>query len=237
MKKIIYLLLFTSLVSACFSPETETLVVTGNIEVLDEVSAQADGIIVSLDADIEQHGHCWINDTLASPNLEDLISQLGPRDRTGNFQSVLTSLAPRTSYAVRAYAIVDGNPVFGKVSIFTTEGLPFKPEGPLTFVITDITTQSARAIARISTLPDSGIITHGHCWALFQGINQDPPTIEQDDTTSLGPRNLPGEFSSQLTNLIIGSEYLIRAYYISEESGVNTVVYESQTETFQTVRN
>lgn len=234
MKKFSYLFLLLGLASACFSPEIETLVVTGTVSDIDEVSGIAEGIIISLDQDIQEHGHCWINDTLALPDLDDLLSQLGPRNNTGNFQSVLSGLSPRTSYAIRAYAIVDGTAVFGRVSTFTTIGDPFKPDGPLTFLITDISTQSARALARISTLPDSGIVTHGHCWDISREINQAPPTIE-DDTTSLGVRTLPGEFSSQLNNLLNGATYVIRAYYITEELGVQTVVYEPQTETFQTV--
>jgi uncharacterized protein (TIGR02145 family) len=76
--------------------------------------------------------------------------------------------------------------------------------------ISYITTNSASVIGVIQEVGESGIAQHGHCWSVDEN-----PKVTLETKTNLGNRNNVGSFKSDLTGLLPGTRYYIRAYAIS----------------------
>jgi hypothetical protein len=76
--------------------------------------------------------------------------------------------------------------------------------------ISNITTNSASAIGVIQEVGESGISQYGHCWSTDEN-----PEVTLETKTNLGIRNYVGSYKSDLTGLLPGTKYHIRAYAIS----------------------
>jgi uncharacterized protein (TIGR02145 family) len=142
-------------------------------------------------------GVCW--GTNQNPTTSDSKTNNGPA--SGSFTSSITGLNPGTTYTIRAYAINAIGTAYSSQSTFTTEAL-----APVltTTDLTAITSTTATSGGNITADGGSAVTARGVCWA----ITQNPTTAGSKTTDGAGS----GIFTSNLTGLLPGTTYYIKAY-------------------------
>jgi hypothetical protein len=105
------------------TPKQDRIITTLITNITDK-SALAGGRISKLGSDvISDYGHCWIAADVFNtrlPEITDSKTSLGQRTTIGEFSSKLENLGPNITYRVRAYAIINGSPIYGKPISFIT---------------------------------------------------------------------------------------------------------------------
>ncbi|MDW7691759.1 hypothetical protein R9C00_16560 [Flammeovirgaceae bacterium SG7u.111] len=150
---------------------------------------------------IIERGICW--STSQNPTI-DLSTKSSDGEGGGSFTSQLTNLTAGTTYFIRAYATNSAGTAYGNEVSFET--LPPDTEGIVaTLEISNITATSATTGGLISDDGGAEITARGVCWDTNSN-----PTIEL--TTKSSDGNGIGSYTSQLTELITGTTYYIRAY-------------------------
>ena len=146
-------------------------------------------------------GVCW--STTADPTIV-LTTKTADATGTGAFTSNITGLQPGTTYHVRAYATnSEGATAYGSDIQFTTNTL----EAPsiTTTDLSGITLTSAVSGGVITSDGGSSVTVSGICWS----TTADPTTALTTKTTN---GSLSGSFSSNITGLLPGTTYYVRAY-------------------------
>lgn len=149
-------------------------------------------------AEVTVRGVCW--STSSEPAISDphTTDTKGP----GIFVSNLSGLTPNTLYYVRAYAVNSAGTAYGKEVSFTTN--PVVAPVLTTVDVTGITSSSAISGGNISGDGGAEITARGICWATLAN-----PTITNSKTTN---GTGTGTFPANLTGLLPGTEYHVRAY-------------------------
>lgn len=186
---------FTTLASASL-PTLSTTAVT----LITSTSATSGGIITADGgAAVTARGVCW--STTANPTVA-LATKTTDGTGIGTFTSNITGLLGGTTYHVRAYATNSTETGYGTDISFTTSA------GVLATITTTAITANAgiSATSGGSITSDGGatITIRGVCW----GLNLNPSTTDTKTTDGTGP----GIFVSNLTGLISGTNYHMRAY-------------------------
>ncbi len=151
-------------------------------------------------AQVTIRGVCW--DTIAQPTVE-LSQKTGDGSGTGTFTSNLTNLKPDTKYYVRAFASSTAGTGYGNEINFTTSEI----------TIPDVSTDQASLITQVSAVSGgnvtndrgSAITLRGICWSISTA-----PTIGLSTKTVEGAGK--GVFVGNLTDLLPGTTYYVRAY-------------------------
>jgi hypothetical protein len=170
-------------------------------------------------ANITTKGICWnisSNPTISNSHTSDGTG-------TGTFVSLITGLTSATIYHVRAYAINSVGTAYGVDMQFTTSSIIVAPT---------VTTTSVSGVT-ISTASTGGIITSdGGGSVTARGVvysTSSNPVISGNHTSD---GTGTGTFISNLTGLIPGTLYYVRAYAINS-TGIS---YGSQV-SFMTTSN
>ena len=145
---------------------------------------------------------------------------------TGSFTSTLNSLVPFTTYFVRAYATNSAGTAYGNQVSFTTIA---NPPTVVTFNPSVITENSAIGGGQVTNNGGAVVTQRGMVWS----NTNSQPTISQNSGISVdGSGN--GFFTSNLTSLISGVTYSIRAYAINGAgtSYGNTVTFTTPANTY-----
>lgn len=200
-------------------PTLDVTVYTNDVVEITTLTARCGGVVTSNgDATVTQRGVCWStssNPTIGCSHTED-------GQGMGSFSSTLSSLSASTCYYVRAYAITeDGDAVYGdeKQFISASDGSSNDTVIVYTNEVSDITLTSAKCGGVVSVTGNFSIIAKGVCWALSPN-----PTVSGAHTAD---GQGTGAFASDVTDLLAGTNYYIRAY-ASISSG-NTVYGDSKT--------
>ena len=147
-------------------------------------------------AAISVNGLCW--SLLANPTINDakIVNATG----NGTFTVSLTGLASGTSYHVRAYASNSVGTSYGSEVIFTTPTLPVVSTSGAT------ATSATTAVFGGEVTSDGGstVTSKGLCWS----TNLKPTVSDNMTTNGTGI----GSFSSNISGLITGTSYHIRAF-------------------------
>ena len=146
---------------------------------------------------VTARGVCWATYPLPTTSDFKTTNGTGP----GRFTSAITGLNPGITYFARAYAINEIGTAYGVQVTFSTLALP-----PVltTIDLTAINTTTATSGGIISNDGGSAISERGVCWATAT-----KPT-KLDFKTSDGSGS--GSFISNMTGLITGTTYYVRAY-------------------------
>jgi hypothetical protein len=152
-------------------------------------------------SNISSRGVCYSN-TATIPTIANTKTSDGTD--VGTFISALSGLTPNTIYYIRAYAVNGVGVGYGDVKSFATTAAtaPSNITTTITSVVTQTTANSG------GTILDNGgsiIITRGVCWS----NTSSQPTITNFKTIN---GSGSGAFISNLTNLLPGTTYYLRAY-------------------------
>ncbi|NJO90747.1 MAG: hypothetical protein HC831_18630, partial [Chloroflexia bacterium] len=174
---------------------------TGSITEITSTSAKASGLFGDVSSNISEFGHCW--STEKEPEITDnKTTATGTAKRAGEIITELSGLLPETVYYVRAYAMVNGEPVYGDEVPFTTS--IYVAPAISTTIVSAIDHESAVSGGNITNDGGQTIIARGVCWSTTEN-----PTIDNDKTMD---GTGTGVFSSQLTGLQASTNYYVRAY-------------------------
>jgi uncharacterized protein (TIGR02145 family) len=151
---------------------------------------------------ITAKGVCW--STTANPTITSNHTTNG----TGpdNFASNLTSLTQNTTYHVRAYATNSAGTAYGNDLVFTTLAVALPVLS--TIDITLITSTTAHSGGNITSAGGGNILSRGVCWSTAAA-----PTISGSHTSDGAGT---GAFPSDMTGLLSGTLYHVRAYATNE---------------------
>jgi hypothetical protein len=177
----------------------EPIVNTTTVTNVTQISANCGGTITSDGgASITAKGVCWST----SPNPTTSNSKLNFGSGTGSFTGNLTGLTAATTYYVRAYATNKVGTSYGIEQQFTT----LSPTLPVltTTAASSITQIKANSGGTIISDGASAITEKGVCWSTNPG-----PTTANKKTID---GNGTGAFTSNLTGLLAGVTYYVRAY-------------------------
>jgi uncharacterized protein (TIGR02145 family) len=146
---------------------------------------------------ITARGVCWSK----SQNPTTADSKTTDGSGTGSFTSNITGLSATSTYYLRAYAINSSGTAYGSQISFTTTGYLANLKTGST---AHLTQSSVTIYCEITWDGGASITSRGVCYSTSQN-----PTIA-DSKTNDGSGT--GAFWSNLTGLIAGSTYYVRAY-------------------------
>jgi hypothetical protein len=138
--------------------------------------------------------------TLQSPDINGEHTEDG--SGTGEFSHNITGLSVATTYYARAYATNRNGTYYASniVSFTTTSGLPTVT----TAAVTNVTSTTAKCGGEVTGNGGYNIIARGVCWNTMGS-----PDLNDAHTTN---GNGNGAFTSNITNLTVGTTYYVRAY-------------------------
>jgi len=185
-----------------FSIGLPTISTTG-VSSITGISAVSGGNITnSGSTSVTSRGVVWST----SPNPTVLLSTKTINGAgSGSFTSNLTNLTPNTQYYVRAYATNNSGTGYGSNQTFNTLSscsVPLLSTTPASSV-TGTTAFSGGTNLSVST--GCNINAKGVCWSTSPN-----PTVSLSTKTNIGTGS--GSFTSNITGLIAGTVYYVRAY-------------------------
>ena len=184
---------------------TELIVIMPNLpslsslpvsEITQTTATSGGNVVLDGGVPVSARGVCW------STSSGPLITGSHTTDGigTGPFTSIITGLAPGTQYHVRAYATNCMGTSYGSEFLFTTLTLPTVT----TAAITNITQTTATSGGNVTSDGGATITARGVCWSTSPA-----PVATGSHTTDAGTT---GSYTSNLTGLVAGTLYYIRAY-------------------------
>ena len=176
---------------------------TTTISSITETSAVSGGNITNNGgATVTSRGICWGISTNPTPADNSSINGSGK----GSFVSNLSGLTGGTTYYVRAYAINSAGTSYGNEVSFTTI-IPVQLATLTTTTISSITETSAVSGGDITNNGGGAVTSRGICW----GTNTNPTLADNSLVNGSGT----GSFVNNLSGLINGITYYVRAYAIN----------------------
>lgn len=167
-----------------------------------------------------ERGFCY--STNSNPSIATNRKQVSGSG-TGNFSLQVTGLQYPVTYYVCAYAIQDGNAVYGNTVSFTTE---FREVSVSTSAATDISTTSARFNGVINDIGSPAYTQRGFCYS----STNTTPTISNDKVVKYA--SSAGSFNETISNLQEGATYYVRAFAVQDNQYVygNTISFATNIE-------
>lgn len=151
-------------------------------------------------ASVSARGVCW--STSQFPTVAD--SKTSDGSGKGSFTSSITGLSPGVTYYVRAYAVNAVGTGYGNQQTFTTATILATLT---TTAISSITPYTAVSGGNITADGGASVTARGVCW----GTSENPTILMSKSSDGTGT----GTFTSNLTDLIPGTTYYVRAYAVN----------------------
>lgn len=195
-----FLLVF--LVIGCKKKPEIPALTTQNVTEITVNSASSGGNITSDGgAEVTERGVCYSK----TPYPVSTGLHTSDGKGTGSFTSDITGLEPNTDYYLRAYATNNVGTAYGNEITFKTN--PVITATITTVAVTSITSTTAVSGGNITSDGGGTITARGVCWA----TTANPTTANDKTTDGTGT----GTFASNLTGLLPGTTYHIRAYAVN----------------------
>lgn len=186
--------------------ECRALVITSPVKDYDGFVAKGGGEVLNTEGKlISKAGICW--GFIANPDTSLASKTVQLPEADGTFTSELTDLLPKTTYYVRAYAVVDGELIYGENVTFSTS---VRIPTIITLEISELTSMSAKSGGDITS--DGGALAvtkRGIIWSDQGDPLDDPDVIKTDDGSGVG------QYPSTLTELLGNTTYYVRAYAVN----------------------
>ncbi len=167
-----------------------------------------------------ERGFCYSTDS--NPSIATNRRQVSGNG-TGNFSLQVTDLQYPVTYYVCAYAIQDGNAVYGNTVSFTTE---FRSVTVSTSAATDISTTSAKLNGVINDVGSPAYTQRGFCYS----STNPTPTISNDKVVQ--HVSFAGNYKETVSNLQEGTTYYVRAFAVQDNQYTygNTISFTTNSE-------
>ena len=148
-------------------------------------------------ATVTERGICW--STSQNPTVNGNHASNG--SGTGTFSVNMTSLAPGTTYYVRAYATNSAGTAYGSQKTFTTTAaMPTVTTGQ----VTNITQTTALGSGNVTSDGGASVTARGVCWSTSHN-----PTVSGSHASG---GTGTGSFTSNMTGLTANTTYYVRAF-------------------------
>ena len=170
-------------------------------------NARVTSSLSSIDGNIIlQHGHCWSESP--KPTIQDSKSEFGNLQEPTNFDTNINDLTSNDTYFIRPYLSTEFETIYGNEIHFRTKKTG-KPS-VTTAEPTNVTINSALCGGEV--LSDSGLVIteYGLIWDTLEIF-----THEQSLGKASKGKGL-GAFNHQITELLDGKTYRVKAYAINE---------------------
>lgn len=176
-------------------------ITAGSISQLTMNTATLSGNITSDGGEpVTKRGLCW--STNSNPSITECLDSTVNGSGTGTFTGLMHGLTPATRYRVRAYAISAKGIAYNNSDIiFTTHDIPTIS----TTSVSSITATTALSGGDVTNDGGVSLTSRGVCWSTISG-----PTVSLTAKTDDGTAT--GSFISNLTSLIPGTTYYVRAF-------------------------
>ncbi len=172
---------------------------TSNVTSITRISAISGGNISSDGGNaVVMRGICY-SLTPAPTTAQNVVEKGGG---TGGFTGDMTGLTPGTTYYLRAFATNSAGTAYGNELTFVTN--PILVPVVTTSTVTTITRISANSGGNVTNDGGSAVLTKGICFGTLPS-----PTISQNVVEG---GSGTGSFTANLTLLIPGTTYYVRAY-------------------------
>jgi uncharacterized protein (TIGR02145 family) len=148
---------------------------------------------------VANRGVCW--NTSTGPTIAN--NKIIVTGGFGAFTCTIAQLTPNTLYYLRAWATSDAGTGYGNQFTFTTK--QSVPATITTAAITAVVQTRAVSGGNVSNENGGSVTARGICWSTTAD-----PTIALNTKTTDGTG--PGSFISNITQLIPGTTYYVRAY-------------------------
>jgi uncharacterized protein (TIGR02145 family) len=189
----------TVLINSCKKdPVVPTLTTTAVTNITINSVTSGGSITSDGRAAVTARGVCW--GATASPVASG--SHTSDGTGIGSFVSNITGLTPNTTYHLRAYATNSAGTAYGSDVTFTTT--PQVVPTLTTTAVSAITLTTAVSGGNITADGNAAVTAKGVCWATTA-----TPTITNFKTSD---GTGTGSFVSNLTGLVAGTTYYLRAY-------------------------
>lgn len=146
--------------------------------------------------EVSERGICW--GTFHNPTTSNHHGNSGTG--VGSFTVNMTGLYANAHYYVRAYAIIDGETLYGDEIDFWTTSLPTVT----TYEVTNISGTSATASGNVTSEGGSPVTERGICWS----TSPDPTISNSHISCGTGT----GYFTVNITGLDLNTLYYVKAY-------------------------
>ena len=187
------------------TPHATTLptVTTNNVTEITQTSAVSGGNVTSEGyGTVSAKGICWStsqNPTISNSHTTDGMG-------TGGYTSSIIGLSSNTTYYVRAYATNEVGTAYGSEMSFNTQVAVTLPT-VTTRDVTGITQTTATCGGNVITDGNAIVTERGVCWNTLHN-----PTISENYKSS---GTGTGSFIVNMTDLMAGTTYYVRAYAIN----------------------
>ncbi len=186
-----------------FSTEwTDVQVNTSAVTEIGAASAKLNGNIANVGSPAyTERGFCYSKNGMPTiSNNKIPVSGTG----TGNYFYNISGLEYQTTYYVRAYAIQNGNPIYGNTVDFTTAWIGVQVN---TAAVTDITSNEAKFNGSIVNAGLPTYTERGFCYDSWSST----PTISNNKVVVSGS-GVTGNYNKKVSGLSSGTTYYVRAY-------------------------
>lgn len=155
-----------------------------------------------------EKGFCY--STSSNPTISNnkvIVSGTG----SGPYSKNVTGLALQTTYYVRAYAMQNGQPVYGNALNFETVWVDAEVQ---TSAVTNITSTTAKFNGVVTNAGTPNITEKGFCYS----TTNPNPTISNTKVVVSGTGT--GNYNKSMTGLTEGETYYVRAYVMQNGTAI-----------------
>lgn len=152
-----------------------------------------------------ERGFCYStsNSSPTISNTKVIVTGSG----VGNYSKNITNLEYQTTYYVKAYALQNGQAIYGNAVSFTTTWTEAQVQ---TSAVTNITTTSAKFNGVVTNVGNPAYTERGFCYS----TTATQPTINNTKVIVSGTAS--GNFYKNMTDLVSGVTYYVRAYVMQD---------------------
>jgi hypothetical protein len=202
---------FSTSSSLSLAPAVPVVGTTCPLVSVDSTIATGGYVLVSPGSAVTAYGVCW-STTSSTPSIADPHTTDGAGE--GAFTSLMAGIDPcPTTYYISAYATNATGTGYGDVCVFTTSSVGAVTDS----AVTGITSTTAHSGGHVSADGGCPIFARGNVWVIadfdsgyYAGAGGPVVGMSYSDTTWDGSGI--GSFSSNLSGLIAGATYHVRAY-------------------------